>query len=61
MTRPTWAHIDDAKRLAYNAEAHARTVAQRRDGVDHRIALQAADTFKRGIKLLSMIEREDET
>jgi hypothetical protein len=58
--RPTWAHIDEACQYGEHAEAHARTVAQRRSGGDRRLAEQAADAFKRGLRLLAQVEREDD-
>lgn len=59
MARPTWALIDEAKQAAGVAEGFANTVAQRRDGGDRRLAHQAAEAFKRGQRLLGMVERED--
>jgi hypothetical protein len=57
--RPTWALIDEAQQAAGVAEGLANTVAQRRGGGDARLAQQAADAFKRGARLLGMVERED--
>lgn len=63
--RPTWALIDDACQAATVAEGFANTIASRRRGAgaglaaDERIARQAADAFKRGARMLAMLERED--
>lgn len=60
MARPTWAYIDEAQQAAGLAEGFANTVAQRREGGDARLARQAAESFRRGARLLGMVEREDE-
>lgn len=58
--RPTWALIDEAVQSLGHAEGFANTVAQRRSGGDQWLAHQAAEAAKRAVRLLSMVEREDE-
>lgn len=58
--RPTWALIDEAKQAAGVAEGFSNTVAARRADADRRLAHQAAEAFRRGARLLGMVEREDD-
>lgn len=59
--RPTWAMIDEAVQHAEQAEAYANTVAERRSSSypDARAARSAAEAFKRGARLMRMVEREE--
>jgi hypothetical protein len=58
--RPTNALLDEALSFAGVAEGFANTVSRRRDGADARLAQQAADVFKKGQRLLGMVERDEE-
>jgi hypothetical protein len=58
--RPTWALIDEAIEKAEHANTNAIIIVGRREGGDKRLARQAAEAFKRGARLLAMVEREDE-
>jgi hypothetical protein len=60
ITRPTWSCIDQVKDHAAIAEAYANTVAERRNYADSRLARSAANHFKEAVRLISMVEREDE-
>lgn len=59
--RPRWALIDEAVQRGGSAEGFARSVAERfpAGSGDARLARAAAESFKRGVRMMGQVERED--